>query len=293
MGDLPGRPYSGLYNSKWMRAMKNLNMIIISTIILLALSSTASAGEKLYNGIVLPDEWPPKNIVLNREPMPVPYLNNPPEVIPIDIGRQLFVDDFLIEKTTMTRTFHKPEYYKNNPVIKPDKPWENQRRGLFAAPFSGGSWYDPSDNLFKLWYTGGFLATTCYAISKDGIHWEKPILDIKEGTNIVVDPVHDDQRYFDSNTIWLDHETTNPEERFKYFATENPGNWKMVYRTSADGINWSEPVAKPDIWGDRSTAFYNPFRKVWVLSQRIEDYTYGRPDSPTWPSRPSCRSHRW
>ena len=34
---------------------------------------------------------------LTREPMQVLYLENPPEVIHIDISRQLFVDDFLVE----------------------------------------------------------------------------------------------------------------------------------------------------------------------------------------------------
>ena len=34
-----------------------------------------------------------------------PYLVSPPAVIPIDVGRQLFVDDFLIEQTTLTRVF--------------------------------------------------------------------------------------------------------------------------------------------------------------------------------------------
>jgi hypothetical protein len=254
--------------------MKILKVLILIFIIQLVLTSLATAGETLYNGIVLPDQWPPKNIELKREPMPVPYLKNPPMVIPIDVGRQLFVDDFLIEKTMLQRTFHQPEYYKQNPVIKPEKAWENQRRGWFAAPFSGGSWYDPADKLFKIWYTGGFLATTCYATSKDGINWEKPELDVKRGTNVVLEPIHEGRRYFDSNTIWLDHETKNPEERFKYFATEKPGDWRLVYRTSADGIHWSDPKAKPKIWGDRTTAFYNPFRKVWVLSQRIEGHRY-------------------
>jgi hypothetical protein len=240
-------------------------------VVLLALTSLVSAGETLYNGIVLPDEWPPKFDELTREPMPVPYLKNPPAVIIIDVGRQLFVDDFLIEKTTMKRTFHTPEYHPANPVIKPDKPWENQRRGWFAAPFSGGAWYDPADKLFKIWYTGGFLATTCYATSKDGVHWEKPQLNVKSGTNVVLEPVIDGRRYFDTNTIWLDHEAKEPKERFKYFATEAPGDWRLAYRISADGIHWSEPKAKPEIWGDRTTAFYNPFRKVWVLSQRTED----------------------
>ena len=35
-----------------------------------------------------------------------PYLVDPPAVIPIDVGRQLFVDDFLIQSTSLTRRFH-------------------------------------------------------------------------------------------------------------------------------------------------------------------------------------------
>ncbi len=34
----------------------------------------------LYNGIELPDEWPPRRSGFTREPMPVPYLERPPEV---------------------------------------------------------------------------------------------------------------------------------------------------------------------------------------------------------------------
>ena len=102
-------------------------------ILIFTIASMVSAGETLYNGIVLPDQWPLKNIELKREPMPVPYLKNPPAVISIDIGRQLFVDDFLIEKTTLQRIFHQPEYFEKNPLIKPDKPWENQRRGWFVS----------------------------------------------------------------------------------------------------------------------------------------------------------------
>jgi len=67
----------------------------------------------------------------------------------------------------------------------------------------------------------------------------------------------------------------DPKERFKYFSSERAEGIRgffAAYRTSADGIHWSEPNAtKTRIWGDRSTAFYNPFRKVWVFSQRTED----------------------
>ena len=141
----------------------------------------ARDGETLYNGIRLSKEWPPRYDRNPRDPMPVPYLDEPPAVIPIDVGRQLFVDDFLIEEADLSRELHRPEYHEANPVIKPDKPWENKSVGWFAAPFSGGAWYDPADDLFKIWYTGGVLASSCLATSRDGIHWEKPPLPLVVG----------------------------------------------------------------------------------------------------------------
>jgi len=40
--------------------------------------------------------------------MAVPYLLDPPPLIPIDTGRQLLIDDFLIAETTLDRSFHQP-----------------------------------------------------------------------------------------------------------------------------------------------------------------------------------------
>ncbi|MHC5161771.1 MAG: hypothetical protein ACYSO4_01420 [Planctomycetota bacterium] len=247
--------------------MKNCKTFILISTLLLALTSLGSAGEILYNGIELPEQWPPRYPKLTYDVMPVPYLENIPDVIPIDVGRQLLVDDFLIEESTLSRTFHQPDIYQE-PVIEP----EEKSPGMYAAPFSGGVCYDPADNLFKLWYTRYRPSATCYATSKDGIHWTKPELDIEAGTNIVLNP----EKGFNSTTIMLDQWTKNPNERFKYFASEyfgtraDGGVWGFSYRISADGIHWSEPMGNNDIWGDRSTAFYNPFRKVWVLSQRTE-----------------------
>src|SRR6516162_2354192 len=80
----------------------------------------------LENGIPLPSPWPPRRQGFAREPMMLPYLDSPPDVIPIDVGRQLFVDDFLIDKTTLKRTFHLTTYHPDTPVLKPDKPWEKE-----------------------------------------------------------------------------------------------------------------------------------------------------------------------
>src|SRR3990172_7179577 len=75
--------------------------------------SLSAPDETLYNGIQLPEKWPPQRPP-SREPMPLPYLETPPTVIPIDVGRQLFVDDFLIAQTDLKRVYHQAEYYAQN-----------------------------------------------------------------------------------------------------------------------------------------------------------------------------------
>lgn len=89
-------------------------------------SSAASGGgdRTLHNGIALPETWPPRDReVLSVEPKPVPYLATPPAVIPIDVGRQLFVGDFLIEETDLVRTFQPAEKYRGNPVLVATTCW--------------------------------------------------------------------------------------------------------------------------------------------------------------------------
>jgi len=251
-------------------------------IIIAASTLSAVAGETLFNGITLPDQWPGEIKKLTRDPMRVPYLENPLEVIPIDFGRQLFVDDFLIEHTTLDRSYHRPKYHPENPIVKPDKPWECEDAARAAAPFSDGVFYDPKDKLFKMWYMGGYIASTCLATSSDGIHWEKPSLDVRPGTNEVlshraVEPASGG-RYRDSSTVWLDQEDPNLQHRYKMFVTTPiPQRWSLALRCSADGIHWSEPVAvSATRIGDRTTVHYNPFRKKWVFGLRIGQPGVGR-----------------
>jgi hypothetical protein len=236
------------------------------------LSTASPEGELLYNGIRLPAEWPPKR-TYSLEPMPLPYLDKPPAVIPIDVGRQLFVDDFLIAETTLTRTYHAAKYHASAPVLKPDQPWE-QEGGPMAMVFSDGVWYDPKDRLFKMWYMGGQTRATCYATSKDGLQWEKPILDVKKGTNIVQPEPRD------SVTVWLDLDEKDAKRRYKLFRSwrdkASSTGWGQTVYCSEDGIHWGEPLATSGPSGDRNTVFNNPFRKVWVYSVRTNDAKMGR-----------------
>ena len=101
-------------------------------------------AEVLYNGLELPAPWPPPRThaeLTSGAPMPVPYLAKPPAVIPVDVGRQLFVDDFLIESTTLQRRFHQPAYHPASPVLRPERVWEKSTVFAFAAPFSDGVWW--------------------------------------------------------------------------------------------------------------------------------------------------------
>ena len=228
----------------------------------------------LYNGISLPTQWPPQRNYASdiRRGMTPFYLNSKPEVIKIEVGRQLFVDDFLISSSTLQRKFHYPEYYSGNPVLSPDKDWEKQgANGGFAAPFSDGVWYDETDGKFKMWYMagGGTYATsgagiTCYAESNDGINWIKPSLNLIQGTNIV-------RRgsVRDASTVWLDKQETNPSYRFKMFEVAGgAGKWQYHYLTSSDGKAWRDNSTPSDKIADRSTVYKNPFRNVWVWSMR-------------------------
>lgn len=241
----------------------------LATIVLVA--SATQAGEILYNGIELPDQWPPRPKAFAREqPVTPSYLTSPPDVIPIDLGRQLFVDDFLIEQTTLKRTFHLPAYHPQCPVFKAERPWEfhRNRNVPFAAPFSGGVWHDPQDELLKMWYMAGSGVFFGYATSTDGLHWERPKLNVARfGDNVLnIQPV---QR--DSSTVWLDPDETDPARRFKmvYYRAG------LITRFSSDGIQWSDPVVTHRT-GDRTTMFYNPFRKVWVYSVRSGRRGVGR-----------------
>jgi hypothetical protein len=234
---------------------------------LFSLTAYGVADEVCFNGIRLPDDWPPKRSQLPSGPLPPPYLESPPPVIPIDTGRQLFVDDFLVETTNLMRTPHTATYVDGNPVLKPDRPWETDTApNPCAMPFSDGVWYDPQDSTFKLWYMGGYVAGTCFATSKDGLHWDKPELDIFPGTNIV------QKGRRDSSTVWLDHGVADPAERFKmmYFASG-----ALSLSVSPDGIHWSPPIRSGPT-GDRTTFHYDPFRRLWIFGIRSSASGFGR-----------------
>ncbi|MCB1091890.1 MAG: hypothetical protein KDL87_10185 [Verrucomicrobiae bacterium] len=168
---------------------------------------------------------------------------------PVALGdrRELFVDDLLIEKRDNVRlVLHEPR--DEGIALKFDQPWE--------GPFCGYATVIRDGDLFRLYYRGlpqakadGSQAeSTCYAESKDGIHWTKPNLDIFEvhGTkenNVVVANSAPLTHNF---SPLLDSKPGVPADQ-KFKALGGIMKSGLVAWTSADGKHWKKLQKEPVI----------------------------------------------
>ena len=256
-------------------------------------------GERLYNGICLPKAWPPptpdidfcKDVEAAWSPHDPPYLADPPAVIDISIGRQLFVDAFLID----TLTDAEIEYFNASwigPVITPDRAWElNPASPYPASPyskaFSGGVWFNPLSQEFQAWYNCGWGGGVCYATSADGLAFDKPAIGIVknapigvEGWNVSVsgdsniilmnDPSRlswggtwDSHVTIDGSCVWMDLDDPDRCSRYKLMTVGAHGlaGSQYAFWASPDGVNFTLVVNSSTTIGDRSSFFFNPFRK--------------------------------
>jgi hypothetical protein len=82
--------------------------------------------------------------------------------------KELFLDDRVIAGVAgVSRRMHPPRKY--GAVIRPDRPWEGDSIQVRTGPF-----WNPDEKQWMLWYLGG------YAVSRDGVHWEKPDLGLRD-----------------------------------------------------------------------------------------------------------------
>ena len=245
---------------------------------ILANKATCPKPEKLYNGIELPDVLPPRfRDPASDEPMAVPYLEHPPGVIPIDVGRQLFVDDFLVESTDLKRVFHQAKKFGGNPVFRAETEVEKKRNEVVYLG-QGGVFYDPADSLFKMFYTAGWRGPLAMATSPDLKIWTRRGELLPEGA------AWGDgagKTAGTDNALWYDIHATDPKERIKYLTCwmHVPKDQQVPGLTHSlqvsDGKTWSKPVPCSTPAGDYGSIFYNPFRGKWVQSIK-QDSQRGR-----------------
>lgn len=248
-------------------------------LLMLANKATGPKPEKLYNGIELPDQWPPRYREPSDAVMEVPYLNKKPKVIPIDLGRQLFVDDFLIEKTTLKRTFHQAKKFEGNPVFKAETerelaPATQGEKGEEATTFTGqgGVFYDPSEKLFKMFYVAGWRGPLSLATSPDMKTWTRRGQLLPEGLRWTGPKLATGGS---DNCVWLDLNAKNPAERLKYITCwlhvpkeQRPDGFMHSLHVS-DGKTWSDAMPTTIAADDYCSFFYNPFREKWVFSIKM------------------------
>ncbi len=246
---------------------------------LLMLANKATGPKPtLYNGLELPYEWPPRHLDPNStDPMPVPYLHKLPKTLPVDVGRQLFVDDFLIEKTDLKRTFHQAQKFEGNPVFKAETPRElgpskEGERGEEATVFlgQGGVFWDPADKLFKMFYVGGWRGPLSLATSTDLKHWTRQGALLGEGLRWAGPQLVTGGS---DNCVWLDLNAKDPAERIKYLTcwmhvpkAQRPPGFNHSLQVSGDGRTWSDAMPTDTASDDYCSFFFNPFRQKWCFS---------------------------
>jgi hypothetical protein len=197
--------------------------------------------------------------------------------IDISAGRQLFVDDYLVETTDgIVRHWNRP-VKMDDPVVWPgggaavkvtDGTASKTEPVNLTCATDGGLWWDPTRRKFRLWYQCDWLGDACYAESSDGLTWEYPDLGIVPGTNRIFE--HD---VIDSWSVTPNYAAENPYADWKLHISYPyvPPAWPPATDDrlweSTDGIHF-RPIGLAGRSGDRSTSYYDPFRGVWVFSLR-------------------------
>jgi len=200
---------------------------------------------------------------------------------PIALGarRELFVDDFLIDKMDgVELKLHKPEAREVS--ITCDAPWEGNTSAYYTL-FQDGE-------LYRMYYRASHFdektkkAThaelTCYAESRDGITWTKPKLGIiefqgsKENNIVWAGPggTHNFSPFKDTNPA------CDPKARYKALAggtTLVNGKKKSCLHAfqSADGLHWSkirdEAVITDGAFDSQNLAYFDnergEYRAYW------------------------------
>ncbi len=217
---------------------------------------------------------------------------------PRDLGdrRELFVDQFLIANMAGDIRQEVQQPTPAEVVLVTDKPWEGNTSAYYTL-FQDGDRY-------RMYYRGSHWNTelkkaehrevTCYAESRDGIHWTKPALGLFEFNGSRENNIVWDGLGTHCFTPFLDANPNCPAtEKYKAlsFGVRDKKRGLYAFR-SADGIHWelwsNEPVITKGAFDSQNLAFYDAatgqyrcyhrtFRGVrdiqWQVSQDFLNWT--------------------
>ena len=196
---------------------------------------------------------------------------------PVDVGtgKQLFLDDELIEYRRDV------EFVVNRPakegidVLVPEAEWEQCAIGGWVNVIE-------EDGRHQMWYYasappetegGEVRGFTCYAESDDGLHWSRPNLGLIEyrgsRDNNIVMPTG----AYQAGGLGIFKDPNGPpEERYKAIATSSVSGESLLSGfTSPDGVRWTPLASNPIVewWSDtHQAAFWDESRRAYVAFVR-------------------------
>jgi hypothetical protein len=170
------------------------------------------------------------------------------------------------------------------PVLTLDAPWDLQSTDSFDYI---NVIFDPQEQLFKMWYVVTGISSdaywergrkTAYATSRDGIHWDKPIMNMVEvngsrENNYIIEEM------FSLNYNIIVDPSDIAARRYKMIFTiqSEESEWAKFHSPlciaySADGIRWNQPDhvnpvmrgVSDDVWA----FLYDPDRRKYLLFTR-------------------------
>lgn len=205
--------------------------------------------------------------------------------LPIDVEsrRQLFIDDrFVADAHEIEWVLHRPKVLCES-LLEPLKPWEQGRAGAWSSimVYQGQFhyWYDAYNWDHNSHHIDHKSHAYCYAISQDGIHFDKPAeglfrIDHHNDTNACM-------RSIEGGPVFLDNQATD-DKRFRFIGRWNPARgrtWNELAGigerdtwmfSSPDGLHWirsSKPFIRRWLGATQSVVFDNRL-KSWVLFLR-------------------------
>ncbi len=201
-------------------------------------------------------------------------------VITLGTKRVIFVDHYLVDTLEGAQiVMHRPN--DKGTVIYFNKPWEGVFCGyttiikdgpLYRAYYRGM----PSDKKYvapagkkqsKVTKATAIeldkhLSTTCYAESKDGIHWVKPLLKLHKidgdfENNVILareSATHNFSPFLDSSP------NTPADQKYKAMGGTSEGGGLFAF-VSSDGIHWkkfkNEPITKNGMFDSQNVCFWS------------------------------------
>lgn len=200
--------------------------------------------------------------------------------------KQLFTDNLMIAQSQgVIRKIH-PAKKLEHPVLEADMPWEqgddyNGKRDRRIYIY-GTVMRDDETGKFRMWYNR--LKNNYYAVSDDGIHWQRPDLG-QLGENNLIQLFN-----FHSPSIIFDKFETDPSRRYKAVGSVKggidekeirslkhrfnnfewyTGNSAYCAACSGDGINWTLYTPPILLSGDTVTFSQDPVTGEFLVFHKI------------------------